>query len=138
MFRIPNGKMVSCGDWKLSQVDTYEVSLPISEIINHPDYNVIPEANDIAVIKVEGSFTCSQGKIYPACLPNKNVGFMQVNIKGKYLLFRNTPMLDGKTHLYLDGAQSHQVDHYQTHFSMSRFLQCLMLHVMQLTLTMVR
>ena len=82
MFRIPNGKMVSCGDWKLSQVDSYEVSLPISEIINHPDYNVIPEANDIAVIKVEGSFTCSLGKIYPACLPNKNVGFMQLDIKG--------------------------------------------------------
>ena len=69
--------MVSCGDWKLNQTDTNEESLTITEIINHPEYNNIPNANDIAVIKVEGSFNCAQGKIYPSCLPNKSVSFMQ-------------------------------------------------------------
>ena len=70
---FPNGKKVSCGAWKLSAVDTNEEALNISEIINHPEYNPYTYENDIAVLKLNGSFNCSQGKIWPACLPNENV-----------------------------------------------------------------
>ena len=55
-------------------LDTNEERLDITEIINHPDYNDITFDNDIAVIKVSGTFTCGQNtKINPACLPNTEV-----------------------------------------------------------------
>ena len=54
-------------------LDTNEERLTITEIINHPSYNDATFDNDIAVVKVSGSFTCSQGKIWPACLPNSQV-----------------------------------------------------------------
>ena len=55
-------------------LDTNEERLTITEIINHPDYNDDTLDNDIAVIKVSGTFTCGQNaKINPACLPNTEV-----------------------------------------------------------------
>ena len=49
-------------------LDTNEERLTITEIINHPSYNDNTFDNDIAVIKVSGTFTCGTN-IYPACLP---------------------------------------------------------------------
>lgn len=55
-------------------LDTNEERLSITEIINHPDYDASTFDNDIAVIKVSGTFTCGQNtKILPACLPNTDV-----------------------------------------------------------------
>ena len=67
---------VTCGDWKLDGTDTNEQSLEISGVINHPSFNAATFENDIAVVKVNGSMTCSQGKIWPACLPNTAVSFI--------------------------------------------------------------
>ena len=64
---------VTCGDWKLDQTDTNEQSLVVSSVVNHPNYNTQTLENDIAVVKVTGSMTCEQGKIWPACLPNAAV-----------------------------------------------------------------
>ena len=64
---------VTCGDWKLDQTDTDEVSLTVSSVVNHPGYVASTFENDIAVVKVSGSMTCTQGKIWPACLPNAAV-----------------------------------------------------------------
>ena len=52
--------------------DPNEQRLTITEIINHPNYNTATVDNDIAVIKVSGTFTCGTN-IFPACLPNKEV-----------------------------------------------------------------
>ena len=64
-----------CGDWKLDTTDADEQTLTITQIINHPNVtrksNIIN--NDIALLKVSGSLTCTPGKIMPACLPNTNV-----------------------------------------------------------------
>eukprot|EP00092_Neocalanus_flemingeri_P108431 GFUD01139252.1.p1 GENE.GFUD01139252.1~~GFUD01139252.1.p1 ORF type:complete len:372 (+),score=70.15 GFUD01139252.1:131-1246(+) len=74
----PNGKKISCGAHRMrfssaSPLDSNEERLTITEIINHPDYNPnVDESNDIAVIKVDGSFNCATGKIFPACLPDKS------------------------------------------------------------------
>jgi len=68
----PGGKKVACGAWKLDTTDTNEQSLTISEIINHPNYNNANFLNDVAILKVTGTFNCAQGKIYPACLPSTN------------------------------------------------------------------
>ena len=76
----PGGKKVSCGGHRMdtsgsSPMDTNEQRLAIREIINHPDYSPFGDvSNDIAVIKVDGNFACSTGKIWPACLPDKSVG----------------------------------------------------------------
>ena len=75
----PNGKKVACGAWKLDAVDTNEESLAISEIINHPEYNPSTFENDVAILKVSGSFTCEPGKIWPACIPNEEVTSMHLN-----------------------------------------------------------
>ena len=60
-----------------SPLDTNEQRLTITQIINHPQYSSFIFAgdgsNDIAVIKVNGNFGCSAGKIWPACLPDKSV-----------------------------------------------------------------
>ena len=66
------------GKYGPAPLDTNEQRLSITEIITHPNYNssgtlVQRYGNDIAVIKVSGSFTCSKDKIYPACLPNSEV-----------------------------------------------------------------
>jgi len=68
----PGGKKVACGAWKLDATDTNEQSLTITEIINHPQYVDATSANDIAILKVSGTFTCATDKIYPACLPSTN------------------------------------------------------------------
>jgi len=78
----PRGKKVSCGAHRMnangaSPMDTNEQRLTITQIINHPDYNSFNSfggdgSNDIAVIKVDGNFGCSAGKIWPACLPDKS------------------------------------------------------------------
>ena len=71
---MPAGKKVSCGahlmdnGGTVAPLDTNEERLTITEIINHPNYNDATYDNDIAVIKVSGSFTCGTN-IYPACLP---------------------------------------------------------------------
>ena len=61
------------GQFSPAPLDTNEQRLSITQIINHPNYNVNTLENDVAVIKVSGSFTCSKDKIYPACLPNSRV-----------------------------------------------------------------
>merc|ERR1719431_2554471 len=77
----PGGKKVSCGAHRMnangaSPMDTNEQRLTITQIINHPDYSAFSVlgdgSNDIAVIKVDGNFGCSAGKIWPACLPDKS------------------------------------------------------------------
>ena len=59
----------------VSPLDSNEERLTITEIIRHPDFSETDAwaNNDIAVIKVDGSFSCSPDKIYPACLPNSEV-----------------------------------------------------------------
>ena len=54
-------------------LDINEERLAVTEVINHPDYNDLNSQNDIAVLKVSGSFSCSPDKIYPACLPSSEV-----------------------------------------------------------------
>ena len=71
IFSYPNGKQVACGAWKLDTIDTNEEALKVTEVINHPEYNWMTNANDIAILKVAGTFTCEQGKIWPACLPSE-------------------------------------------------------------------
>ena len=83
--RQPNGKKVSCGLHRVgidepSPMDTNEQRLTITEIINHPEYIYPEHENDIALLKVDGTFSCCAGKIWPACLPDKNVGlFRQIS-----------------------------------------------------------
>ena len=64
----------------VAPLDTNEERLTITEIINHPDYNVFTKENDIAVIKVSGSFSCSEGKIWPACFPSSQVLLRYIEI----------------------------------------------------------
>ena len=77
-FRFPNGKKVSCGAHMMGDqtaaapLDPNEERLSITQIINHPNYNEVTFDNDIAVIKVNGNFTCGTN-IFPACLPNRDV-----------------------------------------------------------------
>ena len=59
--------------WLEADLDRNEQRLRISEVIRHPDYNRITRENDIALLRVDGSFTCSKDKIWPACLPNSQV-----------------------------------------------------------------
>ena len=54
-------------------LDTNEERLAITEIIVHPDYTPGPPVKDIALIKVDGKFSCSPETIYPACLPSPEV-----------------------------------------------------------------
>ena len=82
------GYKVSCGAHRLldpnqsssppllpAPLDTNEERLVITEIVRHPDYNVAHNLgfDNIAVLKVDGSFSCSPDKIYPACLPSSEV-----------------------------------------------------------------
>ena len=86
-FSEPNGKKVVCGDWKLNTTDTYEQTLPIIEIINHPNFDGASLVNDIAVIKVSGSFNCVEGQIFPACLPNEKVNITYEDCHQKHISF---------------------------------------------------
>lgn len=70
---------MTCGDWKLDQTDTNEKSLVVSSVVNHPSYNAATYENDIAVVKVAGTMTCEQGKIWPACLPNAAVNIPKLS-----------------------------------------------------------
>ena len=57
-------------------LDTNEKRLAITEIIVYPDFDyttVGPFDNNIAIIKVDGTFDCSPETIYPACLPSPEV-----------------------------------------------------------------
>ena len=81
LFSQPNGKKVACGAWTLDAVDTNEEALEVIEIINHPEYNPSTFENDVAILKVSGSFTCEQGKIWPACLPNEEVSLVLLKCK---------------------------------------------------------
>ena len=73
--------MVACGVWKLDTIDVNEESLPIVEIINHPNYDAATFENDIAVLKVSGSFNCRQGQIFPSCIPSENVRVSTLEIQ---------------------------------------------------------
>ena len=73
LFSFCSPAKVVCGDWKLDITDTNEKSLTVTSVVNHPGYSATTFADDIAVIKVDGSMPCAQGKIWPACLPNKSV-----------------------------------------------------------------
>ena len=70
---------MSCGDWKLDSVDTNEEALFVEEIVNHPSYNPNTQENDIALIKVKGSFNCQPQKIWPACLPSTIVSSKRIS-----------------------------------------------------------
>ena len=54
-------------------LDTNEERLAITEIILYPDFTTAAPDNDIALIKVDGKFSCSPETIYPACLPSPEV-----------------------------------------------------------------
>ena len=73
-FSVSEGK-VSCGGHTLDSINSNEEILNIKEFIMHPNYyyDYYTATNDIAVVKLEGSFNCSRDKIYPACLPNTEV-----------------------------------------------------------------
>ena len=66
---MPRGKKIGCGIHNLYEYGANEESLSITEIIKHPYYNQVTNDNDIAVIKVSGTFNCRERTIYPACLP---------------------------------------------------------------------
>ena len=54
-------------------LDTNEQRLAVTEIIDHPDFDDVTKQNNIAVVKVSGSFDCRTDTVYPACLPNPEV-----------------------------------------------------------------
>ena len=56
------------------------ISTQVTEIVNHPSYEASTNKNDVAIIKVSGSFTCEQGKLWPACLPSTNVSRLRIII----------------------------------------------------------
>ena len=56
-------------------LDANEERLSISQIINHPNFNPATFDNDIAVIKVRGTFNSCGTHVSPACLPNPNVRY---------------------------------------------------------------
>ena len=82
-----------------------EERLNIKEVIMHPNFDDETAENDIAVIKVEGSFNCSSDKIYPACLPNTEVSpDTPPHIRLIYHV-RDTPTLAGRTPSSLAGGE---------------------------------
>ena len=81
---------MTCGDWKLDQTDTNEKSLVVSSVVNHPSYNAATYENDIAVVKVVGTMTCEQGKIWPACLPNAAVNISNKSISALLLVISSS------------------------------------------------
>ena len=74
---------ILCGEWETGTTpqefsdETYNVDLPILEIIRHQDFDAAKEGpaagSDIAVFIVnDGNLAESDDKIYPVCLPLKN------------------------------------------------------------------
>ena len=120
---------VTCGDWKLDATDTDEQSLVVSSVVNHPSYNAATFENDIAVIKVTGTMTCTQGKIWPACLPNTAVNIEKTNpnIASQTCvdILRNTHTRAGPTPWCQAGAPSPLAGPSPTRSSMSRCPRCL-------------
>ena len=74
-FRTP--AKVTCGDWKIDATDANEHTLEVTGVTLHPKYDGF--GNDIAVVRVKGTMPCSKGKIWPACLPNKEVNKFHVH-----------------------------------------------------------
>jgi len=72
---VPRGKKIGCGIHNLYEYGANEESLSITEIIKHPYYNQVTNDNDIAVIKVSGTFNCRERTIYPACLPTDDYDY---------------------------------------------------------------
>ena len=85
-------------------LDPNEQRRTITEIIKHPNFNTAILDNDIAVIKVSGTFNCGTN-INPACLPNPNVRSSQLSPVILFISYpRVTSMLDGKTPSYQGGV----------------------------------
>jgi len=69
-FEIEMPDTVTCGDWKIDDPkEANEYTVMVTDVIKHPNYDGLD--SDIAVVKVGGKMPCSQEKIWPACLPNK-------------------------------------------------------------------
>jgi len=62
---------VTCGDWKIDAPDVSESTRDVSEVIKHPDYDGLD--SDIAVVRVSETMPCFKRKVWPACLPNKEM-----------------------------------------------------------------
>ena len=54
-----------------NQLEENEQRLRVDKVIAYPSFNKDTFENDIAVIKVQGSFNCVKTVLYPACLPDK-------------------------------------------------------------------
>ena len=89
-FRTP--ATLACGRNKMdpkrdpSSLENNEQRLTITKVITHPNFNDNTFENDIAVIKVDGKFTCKRRVLWPACLPNKDeysyVGWKATTVSG--------------------------------------------------------
>ncbi|XP_023333602.1 trypsin-1 [Eurytemora carolleeae] len=82
-----NGEIkVSCGDHFTTGLDTNEKRASVTKITIHESYNSDTFENDIAILHVSSGITCSQGKIWPACLPNAQtysmVGWTDAYVSG--------------------------------------------------------
>ena len=85
-------------------LDPNEQRRTITEIIKHPNFNTAILDNDIAVIKVSGTFNCGTN-INPACLPNPNVRSSKFSSPIIYNLSRSvTSTSIGKTPSCLVGV----------------------------------
>ena len=85
-------------------LDPNEQRRTITEIIKHPNFNTAILDNDIAVIKVSGTFNCGTN-INPACLPNPNVRSSKFSSPIIYNLSRSvTSTWIGKTPSCLAGV----------------------------------
>jgi len=63
MTGSPEDYTVTCGEHQLNVEENFQIDLPVTEVIVHPDYKTAPEGFDIAVYKVK-SFSCTiAGKI---------------------------------------------------------------------------
>ena len=54
-----------------NHLEENEQRLRVDKVIAYPSFNKDTFENDIAVIKVQGSFNCVKTVLYPACLPDK-------------------------------------------------------------------
>ena len=109
------------------------LSTQVTEIVNHPSYEASTNKNDVAIIKVSGSFTCEQGKLWPACLPSTNVSRPRIirylSCKNNFVrkeniqcyCCRNTRMRAGRTQWPLAGARPPSGAPSPTRCSWSRY-----------------
>ena len=105
-FSDPDDIKVSCGAHRRGSFDTNEQRLTVTEIIDHPNYDHVTKQNDIAVVKVSGSFDCRTDTVFPACLPNPEVrAFLNNFLHRSFIQYcRDTPMLSGRIPLSLAGV----------------------------------